>query len=104
MFLLLESRFQPSYCPLGYPVLMLPMLKILPEIDSVLAPFRTNQTIGVLLILTTFSFHVYLAMPWTGGTCAHFSDRPSSFIWSDYDVVRSLPIFSDGQNPLVVNE
>jgi len=49
---------------------MLPWLKILPETDSILAPFRTNQTIGVLLILTTFSFYTYLAMPLTGGFAA----------------------------------
>ena len=49
---------------------MLPWLKILPETDSILAPFRTNQTIGVLLILTTFSLYTYLAMPLTGGFAA----------------------------------
>jgi len=49
---------------------MLPWLKILAETDSILAPFRTNQTIGVLLILTTFSFYAYLAMPLTGGFAA----------------------------------
>jgi hypothetical protein len=60
----------PAGHPLGYPVLMLPWLKILPETDSILAPFRTNQTIGLLLLLATFGFYAYLAMPLTGGFAA----------------------------------
>ena len=58
----LQSRY-----PVGYPALMLPWLTILPERDAVLAPFRTNQTIGVLLLLAVFGFYAYLAMPLTGG-------------------------------------
>jgi hypothetical protein len=57
----------PSKYPFGYPVLMLPWLKILPEADAVLAPFRTSQTMGLLLILAMFAFYAYLAMPLTGG-------------------------------------
>src|SRR5437762_10984881 len=57
----------PSRYPVGYPALMLPWLKILPETDSILAPFRTNQAIGLLLLLTVFGFYIYLAMPLTGG-------------------------------------
>jgi len=57
----------PSRYPFGYPVLMLPWLKILPEADAVLAPFRTSQTMGLLLILVVFAFYAYLAMPLTGG-------------------------------------
>src|ERR1700730_202270 len=57
----------PAMYPLGYPALMLPWLKILPETDSILAPYRTNQTIGLLLLLATFGFYAYLAMPLTGG-------------------------------------
>ena len=57
----------PSRYPVGYPVLMLPWLKVLPEADSILAPFRTNQTIGLLLLLGVFAFYTYLAMPLTGG-------------------------------------
>src|SRR6266403_3270336 len=41
----------PSRFPFGYPVLMLPWLKMLPEADSILAPFRTNQTLGFLFLL-----------------------------------------------------
>jgi hypothetical protein len=49
---------------------MLPWLKILPEADSILAPFRTNQTIGLLLLLATFAFYGYLEKPLTGGFAA----------------------------------
>jgi hypothetical protein len=60
----------PSMWPSGYPVLMLPWLKVLPEANSTLAPFRTNQTIGLLLLLATFGFYGYLEMPLTGGFAA----------------------------------
>ena len=60
----------PSLWPAGYPALMLPWLKILPETDSILAPFRTNQTIGLLLLVGVFGFYLYLAMPLTGGFAA----------------------------------
>jgi hypothetical protein len=48
-------------------VLMLPWLKLLPGGDVVLTPFRTNQTLGLLLLLAVFAFYAYLAMPLTGG-------------------------------------
>src|SRR6184192_1577688 len=57
----------PSRYPPGYPVLMLPWLKLVPGGDVVLAPFRTSQTMGVLLLLAVFTFYTYLAMPLTGG-------------------------------------
>jgi hypothetical protein len=57
----------PSRYPFGYPALMLPWLKVLRGADGVLAPFRTNQTMGLLLLLTVFVFYAYLAMPLTGG-------------------------------------
>ena len=60
----------PPLWPAGYPALMLPWLKILPEADSILAPFRTNQTIGLLLLFSVFGFYLYLAMPLTGGFAA----------------------------------
>ena len=60
----------PSRYPFGYPALMLPWLKILPEADAVLAPFRTSQTMGLLLLLAVFAFYAYLAMPLTGGVAA----------------------------------
>jgi hypothetical protein len=60
----------PSRYPFGYPMLMLPWLKVLRGANSVLAPFRTNQTMGLLLLLAVFAFYVYLAMPLTGGFAA----------------------------------
>jgi hypothetical protein len=57
----------PSRYPFGYPVLMLPWLKVLPDAEAVMAPFRTNQTIGLLLLLAVFATYAYLAMPLTGG-------------------------------------
>ena len=60
----------PSRYPSGYPMLMLPWLKILRGTDSVLAPFRTNQTMGLLLLLAVFAFYLYLRMPLTGGFAA----------------------------------
>jgi hypothetical protein len=60
----------PSRYPFGYPALMLPWLKILAEKDAILAPFRTNQTLGLLLILAGFGFYTYLAMPLRGGFAA----------------------------------
>ncbi len=46
---------------------MLPWLKILPAADAVLAPFGTNQAMGLLMLLAVFAFYAYLAMPLTGG-------------------------------------
>jgi hypothetical protein len=60
----------PSRYPFGYPALMLPWLKILPKADSVLAPFRTNQALGLFLLFAVFVFYLYLAMPLTGGFAA----------------------------------
>src|SRR5206468_10678156 len=57
----------PSRYPFGYPALMLPWLKILPAADAVLAPFWTNQALGLLMLLTVFAFYAYLGMPLTGG-------------------------------------
>jgi hypothetical protein len=57
----------PSRFPFGYPMLMVPWLKVLPKADALLAPFRTNQTLGLLLLLVVFGFYAYLTMPLTGG-------------------------------------
>jgi 4-amino-4-deoxy-L-arabinose transferase-like glycosyltransferase len=46
---------------------MLPWLEILRGEDTVLAPFRTSQTMGLLLLLTVFVFYAYLAKPLMGG-------------------------------------
>lgn len=59
----------PSRYPPGYPALMVPALKLLPEAKAVLAPFRTNQAIGLLLLCATFATFAYLGKPIFGG-CA----------------------------------
>src|SRR5262245_34799400 len=67
LFLNFGYKRLPSLWPPGYPVLMLPWLEWLPDADSILAPFRTNQTIGLLLLFAAFAFYSYLKMPLTGG-------------------------------------
>lgn len=57
----------PSRYPPGYPVLMIPWLKVLPVRDKVLAPFRTNQTIGLLLLLGGFALYFRIGRPLAGG-------------------------------------
>jgi hypothetical protein len=57
----------PSRYPLGYPAFMLPWLTILHGDKAILAPFRTNQTLGLLLLFAVFGFYAYLAMPLAGG-------------------------------------
>jgi len=59
----------PSRYPPGYPVLMLPWLASLPH-HQVLAPFRTNQTIGLLLLVGSFGFYFSIGRPATGGLAA----------------------------------
>jgi hypothetical protein len=60
----------PSKMPVGYPALMVLWLKILPTEQQVLAPFRTNQTIGLLLLFVVFATYSYFALPVTGGIAA----------------------------------
>lgn len=60
----------PSRYPSGFPVLMLPSLKLLPQQDKILAPFRTNQTIGLLLILAAFATYSIVRKPITAGLAA----------------------------------
>src|SRR6266487_4272758 len=57
----------PSRFPFGYPVLMVPWLKLLPTSQAVLAPFRTSQMVGLVLLLGVFVTYAYLAMPISGG-------------------------------------
>jgi Dolichyl-phosphate-mannose-protein mannosyltransferase len=57
----------PSRYPPGFPALMLPWLKLLPQTARILAPFRTNQSIGALLLLGTFLFYCRRGNPLVGG-------------------------------------
>ena len=56
----------PSRYPPGYPLLMLPWVGCLPH-HGILAPFRTNQTIGLLLLIGTFAFYFSIGKPLGGG-------------------------------------
>ena len=56
----------PSRYPPGYPLLMLPWLKLLPH-NGILAPFRTNQTIGLLLLIGGFGLYFAIGRPLAGG-------------------------------------
>jgi hypothetical protein len=56
----------PSRYPPGYPVLMLPWLSFLPH-NGIAAPFRANQTIGLLLLLSSCAFYFVIGRPLAGG-------------------------------------
>src|SRR5262249_54075154 len=59
----------PSRYPPGYPILMVPWLRFLPH-NGILAPFRTNQTIGALLLIGSFMLYFAIGRPVTGGLAA----------------------------------
>ena len=56
----------PSRYPPGYPLLMVPWLKILRH-SGILAPFRTNQTVGLLLLAGSFAFYFVIGRALAGG-------------------------------------
>jgi hypothetical protein len=56
----------PSRYPPGYPILMIPWLRFLPH-HGILAPFRTNQTIGLLLLVGTFTLYFAIRRPLAAG-------------------------------------
>lgn len=70
----------PSRYPPGYPVLMIPWLKVLPQRDVILAPFRTNQTIGLLLLLGCFAFYLRIGRPLAGGLAALLLATQPAFV------------------------
>src|SRR5436190_48025 len=59
----------PSRYPPGYPVLMIPWLRFLPH-NGILAPFRTSQTIGLLLLIGSFMLYFAIGRPLAGGLAA----------------------------------
>ena len=69
----------PSRYPPGYPLLMLPWLKLLPH-NEILAPFRTNETIGLLLLISGFVFYVAIGRPLAGGLAALLLATQPAFI------------------------
>ncbi len=69
----------PSRYPPGYPILMIPWLKFLPH-NGILAPFRTNQTIGALLLTGSFIFYLAVGRPLAGGLAALLIATQPAFI------------------------
>ena len=69
----------PSRYPPGYPLLMLPWLKLLPH-NEILAPFRTNETIGLLLLISGFVFYVGIGRPLAGGLASLLLATQPAFI------------------------
>ena len=69
----------PSRYPPGYPVLMIPWLRFLPH-NAILAPFRTNQTIGLLLLAGTFLLYLMIGRPLAGGLAALLIATQPAFI------------------------
>ena len=69
----------PSRYPPGYPVLMIPWLRFLPH-NGILAPFRTNQTIGALLLTGSFILYFAIGRPLAGGLAALLLATQPAFI------------------------
>ena len=69
----------PSRYPPGYPILMIPWLRFLPH-NGILAPFRTNQTIGLLLLAGSFMFYFAIGRPLAGGLAALLLATQPAFI------------------------
>jgi hypothetical protein len=69
----------PSRYPPGYPVLMIPWLRFLPH-NGILAPFRTNQMIGALLLTGSFLLYFAVGRPMAGGFAALLIATQPAFI------------------------
>src|SRR5882762_8021394 len=69
----------PSRYPPGYPVLMIPWLRFLPH-NGILAPFRTNQTIGLLLLAGGFAFYLAIGRPVAAGVATLLLSTQPAFI------------------------
>jgi hypothetical protein len=69
----------PSRYPPGYPILMIPWLKFLPH-NGILAPFRTNQTIGLLLLAGSFAFYFALGRPVAAGSATLLIATQPAFV------------------------
>ena len=69
----------PSRYPPGYPVLMIPWLRFLPH-NGILAPFRTNQMIGLLLLAGSFVLYFATGRPLAGGLAALLVATQPAFI------------------------
>jgi hypothetical protein len=69
----------PSRYPPGYPLLMIPWLRFLPH-NGILAPFRTNQTVGLMLLTGGFVFYLAIGRPFAGGLASLLLATQPAFI------------------------
>jgi hypothetical protein len=69
----------PSRYPPGYPVLMIPWLRFLPH-NGILAPFRTNQTIGLFLLIGGFAFYLAIGRSVAAGVATLLLSTQPAFI------------------------
>src|SRR4029078_11563656 len=69
----------PSRSPPVYSLLIIPWLSCRPH-HGILAPFRTNQTIGLLLLLGGFGFYFAIGRPLAGGLGALLLATQPAFI------------------------
>src|SRR5437763_12885109 len=69
----------PSRYPPGYSILMVPWLRFLAH-NGILAPFRTNQTIGLLLLLGCFALYLRIGRPLAGGLAALLLATQPAFV------------------------
>ena len=69
----------PSRFPPGYPILIIAWLRFLPH-NGILAPFRTNQTIGLLLLVGSFVFYFAIGRPLAGGLAALLVATQPAFV------------------------
>jgi len=69
----------PSRYPPGYPFLMIPWLKFFPQ-SSILAPFRTNQAIGLLLLIGGFTTYAVIGRPLAAGLGSLFLATQPAFV------------------------
>ena len=69
----------PSRYPPGYPLLMSPWLSCLPH-HGIFAPFRTNQTIGLLLLIGGLAFYFAIRRPVAGGLATVLLATQPAFI------------------------
>src|SRR5215470_2862514 len=69
----------PSRYPPGYPVLMIPWLLFLSH-NGILAPFRTNQMIGLLLLAGSFTLYLAIGRPLAAGLATLLVATQPAFI------------------------
>src|SRR5262245_4688547 len=69
----------PSRYPPGYSILMIPWLRFLPH-NGILAPFRTNETTGLLLLAGSFILYAGIGRILAGGVASLLLATQPAFI------------------------